>query len=512
MEKVSAKQKSRGAIYTPATLATWLADHARLLGCKPTFVFDPAAGEGALLEAAKRVFPKVKFGGLEIDSVANRRLREIYSLEVKPTNALTVDTWNLSRFREVLIFANPPWGADFSKRDRSNFKNSFMVAKGLFDSYDLFIERIIKELPPKSWAAIFVPDSLLLKQHSLTRDYISKNTQIKSIVRLPEGVFPGVAMGSLAIVLRKCKPTSKNKVLISRIPRFEFFQDLQPLEDLKGFIAKNCHKLNQLELALSENDYWNLEPKSIRNHSLHKNGIIQPLRSGENSNWDLWFHTGRGLELGKKSNLMQPIKSGSKSRLWVPVLVGEDINRRSASSSRVIRSDAPGIDFKKELTPQERLLVRKTGIGIKAVVSKLATTQTIYHFSPRKTAPNYALHYAAGFLTSRVIIALHLSHTGETEWRSHPYVTQRTIREIELPIPRMGSRQERLAIRISEISRKLHTCTDGNLENELDSLVCELIGANSKLQIWAYEYLSKVRGCSYIQELVSEVSFKRQVA
>ena len=171
-------------------------------------------------------------------------------------------------------------------------------------------------------------------------------------------------------------------------------------------------------------------------------------------------------------------------------------------------------NYKFELEDTERLLVRKTGIGLKAVVaSGMATMQTIYHFTPYEAAPSYALHYAAGFLLSRIVIALHLAKTGETEWRSHPYITQKTIRELNIPIPKPGSKEEELAREIAAISKLLHEKgSDCSLEEKLDSLVCQIIGGSKVLQDWAYSFLFNIKGCAYTKSLVMNIALNSRVA
>ena len=123
------------------------------------------------------------------------------------------------------------------------------------------------------------------------------------------------------------------------------------------------------------------------------------------------------------------------------------------------------------------------------------------------------MHYAAGFLISRVVIALHLAKTGETEWRSHPYITQRAIRELNLPIPKKGSVEEKIAKEIASISKSLHKKgRDTALEIRLDQLVCQIIGGTSDLLNWSYKFLADVKGCSYTRDLVKDISLELCVA
>jgi hypothetical protein len=239
--------------------------------------------------------------------------------------------------------------------------------------------------------------------------------------------------------------------------------------------------------------------------------LLHHCSQANGSTWDLWFTTGRGLEIGKKA-LIKGYPPVSISDQMIPIAVGEDVNRRQVSPSRLLKLGGAndGLKLKNEFTPGPRLLVRKTGIGIKASVAEdIVTTQTVYHFRANSQAPNYALHYAAGFLTSRVLIAIHLAKTGETEWRSHPYITQKVIRDLQLPIPVAGSHQESIAKEIASLSMRLHVQDDFELEERLDHLVAELLGHGEQLVKWAITFLANIDGCSYTKMLSAGLSKKR---
>jgi hypothetical protein len=220
-------------------------------------------------------------------------------------------------------------------------------------------------------------------------------------------------------------------------------------------LDKNVHYVEQQNWTRDPNASWGMEFKNAATF-IDELSIFKQVGSGD-STWDEWFHSGRGLEIGKKSEILTAKSSKIKVRTQRQVAVGEDVNRLCVDPSKTIERNLDNFNYKSELEDAERILVRKTGIGLKVVVaSGIATTQTVYHFTPYEEAPSYALHYAAGFLLSRIVIALHLAKTGETEWRSHPYVTQKTIRELNLPIPAPGSKEEKIAKEIAEISKRLH--------------------------------------------------------
>ncbi len=508
-----ASRKVLGAIYTPESMALWLARHVRQLGFTPEVVVDPAAGDGVLLKSAQRIFPHSQAVAFEVDFNSHQSLKKFWpNRNSKARDSLLISTWIPKKTGPVLIFSNPPWGATISTDANIRYRKNFQSATGFYDLYDLFLEKSIVELPNGSWGAFFLPDSILQKQHSAIRKLLLETTQIKSVTRLPEGVFEGVAMGSIAIVFRKGSPRRNSCIRISRLSRLSHNRCKNNSQEIWKEINKNVHYIYQKQWQLDANSNWSMEFKGA-GVFFNELSIFKKIENCE-STWDKWFVSGRGFEIGKKASVLINQKNKSSIARQRRVAVGEDLNRLVITPSRSIRLDLDAFNYKSELLDEERILVRKTGIGLKAVVaSGISTTQTIYHFFPKKNVPDYALHYAAGFLISRVIIALHLAKTGEIEWRSHPYVTQKTIRDLNLPIPRPGSQQENLAREIATISKTMHEKgSRPELEKKLDQLVCQIIGGQPSLLNWAYEFLSDIKGCTYTKSLIANLKFDSQVA
>ena len=130
-------------------------------------------------------------------------------------------------------------------------------------------------------------------------------------------------------------------------------------------------------------------------------GLLEKLESF-GGNWTDLLVSGRGVELSKRGlvkvcgtcgfALPSPIRprvvicggcggvfnseemliqrlvepKGTKLQQFMPFVVGEDIGRYELSCSRQIKLDVPGINYKdREIYSRERLLVRKTGGGLK---------------------------------------------------------------------------------------------------------------------------------------------------
>jgi type I restriction-modification system DNA methylase subunit len=118
--------------------------------------------------------------------------------------------------QQRIILGNPPWGADISAEGLS--LDGFNLAKGQYDSYDLFIERVTQTLRPGDLFGYIVPDSILqLPQHAPLRELILNHYEINSLVKLGEGVFEDVFRAAVAFIFTRSSDIDSNHTLRSRI-------------------------------------------------------------------------------------------------------------------------------------------------------------------------------------------------------------------------------------------------------------------------------------------------------
>lgn len=503
--------RNLGAVYTPKILSDWLALEVKKLGFSPKVVVDPAAGDGALLMSARTFFPKSKTIGLEISKSAHRQLIQLgLANTTQNIDSLAVKTWCKNDYPK-LIFANPPWGAKISKKQDREYRNQYQLATGQYDIFDLFVEKTLNEMREGDFAALFLPDSVLLDQHSQTRNMIHVNSQIYLAVKLPEGTFPSVQMGCIALIIKKTKKNKQGVLRYCRVTRHAYSKKISSAEDLAIEVKRNHFKCSQDSWVKQSGGRW-LFPSPVSNSRQLEISTFNFMRVinrfSKNSAWNLWFDSGRGFEIGKNHKLLHKINSAKPPRGSVLIAVGEDVNRLSLTPSRWANENEirTRINVKNELDSEERLFVRKTGIGLKAVVSSsIATTQTVFHFKPRDEAPDYALYYAAAFLTSPLVIAMELACSGTLEWRSHPYVTQKTIKRLPLPIPKKGTREEARAKELARLSKRMHLRQASELSTKADQIIAEILGENDEFISASYEFLAAVTGSTYLAMLVSEL-------
>ena len=113
------------------------------------------------------------------------------------------------------LIANPPWGADIARNARELAAAGYELATGQYDSYKLFVERLVHTwLEPGTPAAFILPDSIFLPEHEPLRALLIERSTLRLVARLGEGFFPGIYRGASVIVL-SVGPPPKNSMVRS---------------------------------------------------------------------------------------------------------------------------------------------------------------------------------------------------------------------------------------------------------------------------------------------------------
>lgn len=160
-------------------------------------------------------------------------------------------------------------------------------------------------------------------------------------------------------------------------------------------------------------------------------------------------------------------------------------------------------------------MVRKTGIGIYATIDYADSyvPQVVFIFRLKDARAgndeNYALEYFLGVLNSRLMLYYHYKKTGDVEWKSFPYVTQKTIQQLPTARIDFGDRnQKRLH---DEISHKVSVILNANApidrdaDLEIEDLVMKLYGITSEEKMHIWGELEKVQKLRIIRETMSTV-------
>jgi adenine-specific DNA-methyltransferase len=527
-------RRDLGAYYTPELIARWLADQVvtatQAIGRPPTVV-DPACGNGQLLDAVMARSPNAHVVGIDIDAraIAAARQRLGKDATLMHADALLTHRGDFAGRPADAIIANPPWGAALPLSAHSYGELGFGLARGQFDSYDLFTELALRWLPPGGVVGLVLPDSLLLPEHESTRRLLVRDSHILSLVRLGEGFFEGVFRGVMLLVARRGAPAPDAKVSCGRLQFAK--RDLVLQGDLALEDALSLHEVPQSRFRDNAHSDFDLDVRS-------EETPFHVMKATSTFDWTGLVQWGRGIEIGKGGRIWRCSACGTSrpeplsvtatcnncgqeidvrdrevivrtaalldlAPDWSPLIVGSDVTRYAAKASRQIRRGVSGIRYKEDLT-ERKLLVRKTGVGIQAAVddSGTATTQSVFHCIAKAGSPGWMLDYLLGVLNSRPIQAFHLRQTGDHEWRSHPYVTPRTLRT--LPIPSvMGSRSGMaIAREIARLAQLMSTSPTDQADYEIDRQVLSLYGIEETGGTWVHDVLASAQQLRPIARLV----------
>lgn len=537
-----------GAVYTTDNLASWVAELALAarLPSRSGRVIDPNCGIGNLLAPWAKQAPAYDLYGLDIDPTALDILRarqtdikdQIVSA-LPPPGVTLEEHWQTLGLCESfdVVLSNPPWGIELDRPRNCLEKSGFSLAHGQFDSFELFTESAYHLGRPGAVYALILPDSIFYPEKSRFRAFIAKNFRLLAVARLGEGFFSSVYRATTLLLLRKGRTTSAKSLVkcIRLLPqdRTAIFEKRKTLSETA---SKRCHELPEAHFIEAESS-WSLDWRPAESKL-----IISYSRA--DTQWTDWVASGRGIELPKSGlvascpqcNTVQPlprtktslncvqceeafstaagnirrliqneIDRNADQNLYRPIYVGESIDRYSLKKPRYLLRGVPGINYKEPLHKrQPRILIRKTGLGLKATIdtSNSYTNQVVFSFYAKgPDVPEYFIFYVLGVLCSRVTLAYFLRNHGETEWKSHPYVTQKIIQSLKIPFPNEKSHRQALAI--ADAARHFHSKQAKTISDDLfiDCLVAGMYGLTRRDCLWVNQVLGEAEGLEPIRTM-----------
>jgi adenine-specific DNA-methyltransferase len=544
------KTRNLGAVYTPGFLAEWVAAQLvdALSANSHAFIIDPATGDGQLLKAVAEVAgARVALFGIDIDQnaveEARRRLPSTAKVVTADALKLAPDEDATSPWRALVndkplvgVIANPPWGADLDHSQLELASLGYSLASGQFDIYDLFVELCITFAPEGSVLAFILPDSLFNPEHRPLRRLILSSTEILSISRLGEGFFSRVYRGTVVLLLRVGVPKATHEIKCFRLNKEWRRRILSGESSLTEAQSECGHVVRQSRFSTDPEARFDIDVRQGEETMLSTITASSP-------GWERWVQSGRGIELSKTGRVVfcsycknaHPLPADTDRMMtcgscgkcfgssdaehatiirplqhdeagWSPLIVGEDVDRYRCIPSRQIRTGITGINYKAPETFQQRkLLIRKTGIGIKAAIdeSSAYTVQVVFHYfiRPQLAAPLFLLDYLQGILCSRVLLAYYLKRVGEIEWRSHPYITQKIISTLPIPDITEGTWHWRQAQAIAEQVQH-RRMRDSNFCAEdimIDCLVAGLYGLDHQQCQWVLAVLDEAESLEPIR-------------
>ncbi len=514
---VNAKLNNYGVVYTPNYISDFVVFLlAELIKADEDFknkeclnILDPACGECSLLYATKRneYFSKRKISLFANDvddhykEIALNNAMTFTSYDALTPSLNPVLFWKKKMKRIDIMIENPPWSSE-KVYDRSHLaKLGYSVAVGQYDAYSLFIELSLKAVSDNGYCAFIIPDSVFTSEDSTLRDFIFNNSDVKVIARLGEKLFPNVHRSAAVLICKKAK-TDNNLIRCFRLGTNDRKEVIDGNMNLIELFKSSSYFIEQNRL--SEESSFSID---IKNKDVE---LIQKIKTNKIS-LSRFFKFGRGIEIAKKENLVLcphcdsaqgysnnnekkcifcgktfsitsarkiEIISNKKKPCYSALLVGENIQRYRFDGCRYLSNNAPGVVIKKEcIDGKTKLLVRKTGLGIKAVVEdkNRLYTQTVYSLTPISSDVN--AYYFLGLLNSRVLYYFHIKTSGENEWKSHPYITKQTL--FNFPFVDPYSLDSETVEKISSLAKSIMSRYDKETDMELESAVFDIYRLNS---------------------------------
>jgi len=445
-----------------------------------------------------------------------------------------------------IVIGNPPWGADLSNWTE-HLERNYDLAKGQYDSYELFIELSRKILKKSGIWGFVIPDSIFKPEHEKLRQILSTQMKILKIIKLGEGFFD-VFRSSTIIIFQnenaEKEHTIKAFTLMKEDRRkvIEGEINLSELEDEKGVLIP--------QQRFVENASYDFDiTKSIEDTDIMK------LMENDTIDWDTLTETGRGIEFSESGLVIQcpncfkwdnpPRKrkgiyrkkickhcgfkyeyedalaketivlNEKRNENDVPFALGLDVNRYYIADTKYLDTSKEGINYKEpSLYQSPKLVIRKTGVGIYSTIdySNLYMPQAVFIFKIREKLPkeyqDYKLEYVLGIINSRLMLYYYYKKFGELEWKSFPYVTQKTIKQLPLrKIDFSNSDQRKLH---DEIVQKVITIIKQSenkevpkqLDYEIENLVMKLYEITPEMRKHIWDELKKVQRLRIIRETI----------
>jgi len=425
-----------------------------------------------------------------------------------------------------IVIANPPWGADTGPYRERLEGGDFSLYGGQFDTADLFVELALAIVRPGGFFGFILPDSLFNAERERLRRMLVSQTEIRFIGRFGEKIFGRVNRACAVVVCCKRKPGALATVdCLHLTPAFRraILGGGGRFEQAEGMLA---HRVGQVRFAANDECLFDIDVEKA------DESLVGRIK-GSGATFRDYLSSSRGVELSKsgrvcrccRCGLWMPLPMSPRAKCphcgaslslsltdavrivarrpvdgYAPILVGESVCRYRLETGYWIDVQKPGIKYKDRAHYEEpKIVVRKTGVGLSAAIdySGSLTNQVVYALKPRdvgKAVP--PLEFFLGVLNSRALYYYLVKSYGETEWRSHPYVTQRQL--LDLPVPRVDVGDGATCPQVHEIATLVGRHAVGangmppEADAEVERLVSMLYGLSRKDYKRIYETLDSV--------------------
>lgn len=197
-------RKKKGSYYTPLSIVKELINSIKSFNgdLKDKLICDPCCGSGNfLLSLATLGYDCEKLYGEDTDETSVHLTRINLLLQSPEQTAsqlrerVIIGNSLTSGFKHKfdIVIGNPPWGGNFSQKERQVYKKRFITAQGKsIESSSLFVERAIQMLKSRGLLALVLPEALLnVATHANLRALLLENCAFR-FVNFLGNAFDGV--------------------------------------------------------------------------------------------------------------------------------------------------------------------------------------------------------------------------------------------------------------------------------------------------------------------------------
>jgi len=146
-----------------------------------------------------------------------------------------------------LIIVNLPWGYDFSEEQRTLLALTYESVRCTRpESYDLFVEQVLKNSPYGERVAFVLPEAILnVRSHQVIRDIILRHSHFEFVSYL-ENVFDGVLCPTILLGIRKEEKSSVKNCRISSDKPFFIIREERKIDPKN--IALNIYQMMSIDV------------------------------------------------------------------------------------------------------------------------------------------------------------------------------------------------------------------------------------------------------------------------
>lgn len=193
--------KAKGIFYTPPELVEFMMRYIPE-GFKPSCVYDPTCGHGALL---RKFSDDVKKYGQDINEIAVNACQDINNADVRLGNTLSEPAFINERFD--LIFANPPFSIPWERIHYDWIPKDIPALPPKSKADYAFILHCLHCLADEGVAIIINLPGILYRGQSegKIRKWLIENNYIERVVHIEGKKFEDTAIATVLLVLRKNK-------------------------------------------------------------------------------------------------------------------------------------------------------------------------------------------------------------------------------------------------------------------------------------------------------------------